>query len=160
MKLFLFFVFSLCIGLSFACSTSESSTESQFGITKKATIIVNPTSRLQNQDRGGSSRNKALDREVELPMQIWQSFEYQMIKFRGVGGGGGTQKDEFCVVQGESSPLVIGLSVTVLEEARCFFSQYQEDGLPKRYSVSLTKIRVDYTGQEGWTWSKAIKLTE
>ena len=160
MKFLMFFVLSLCIGLNFACSSNDSSGETQSAITRKAIVIVNPTSRLQNQDRGGSSRNKALDREVELPMQIWQSFEYKMIKFRGVGGGGGTQQDEFCVVQGESTPLAIGLSVTVLEEARCFFSQYQEDGLPKRYSVSLTKIRVDETGEEGWTWSKAVKINK
>ena len=58
--------------------------------------------------------------------------------------------------------LKIGISVTVLEEARCIFSQFQEDGdgSPKRYSVSLTKIRINDTGEEGWTWSKAIKLNE
>jgi len=157
----MFFILSLCIVLNFACSSNDSSAAMQSGITKKPIVIVNPTSRLQNQDRGGSSRNKDLDREVELPMQLWKSFEYRMIKFRGVGGGGGTQKDEFCVVQeGESLPLSIGVAVTVLKEARCFFSQYQEDGLPKRYPVSLTKIRVDDTGEEGWTWSKAIKLNK
>ena len=162
MKFLMFFVLSLCIGLNFACSSNDSSESNLPAITKKPIVIVNPTSRLANQDRGGSSRNKALDREVELPMKLWQSFEYQMIKFRGVGGGGGTQQDEFCGGQGEPSELKIGISVTVLEEARCIFSQFQEDGdgSPKRYSVSLTKIRINDTGEEGWTWIKAIKLNE
>ena len=56
MKFLMFFVLSLCIGLNFACSSNDSSESNLPAITKKPIVIVNPTSRLANQDRGGSSR--------------------------------------------------------------------------------------------------------
>ena len=30
------------------------------------------------------------------------------------------------------------------------------DGLPRPYTITLMKIRLVETGEEGWTWSKAI----
>ena len=32
------------------------------------------------------------------------------------------------------------------------------DGIPKPYTISLVQIRLLETGEEGWTWSKAIEF--
>jgi hypothetical protein len=32
------------------------------------------------------------------------------------------------------------------------------EGSPKNYSTGIMRIRVVETGQEGWTWSKAIEF--
>ena len=51
----------------------------------------------------------------------------------------------------------IGAKVEVLDEARCLYVlMSSNDGLPRPYTITLMKIRLVETGEEGWTWSKAI----
>ena len=98
---------------------------------------------------------------VNLPLLMWSSFEYRMInkvsRSTGFTGGG---KSQHCVLQeSEGSQLQIGTKVEVLDEARCLYVRLNSvEGAPKSYSTGIMRIRVVETGEEGWTWSKAVDL--
>ena len=74
--------------------------------------------------------------------------------------GGG--KSEHCVLQeSDGSQLEVGTKVEVLEEATCLYVRLNPvEGSPKNYSAGIMRIRVVETGQEGWTWSKAIEFVD
>ena len=49
--------------------------------------------------------------------------------------------------------------VEIIDEARCLYVRLNSnDGLPRPYTVTLVQIRLIETGEEGWTWSKAIEF--
>ena len=51
--------------------------------------------------------------------------------------------------------------IEVLEEATCLYVRLNSvEGAPKNYSTGIMRIRVVETGEEGWTWSKAVDLKE
>mgnify|MGYP001158541013 FL=1 len=100
-------------------------------------------------------------KEKKLQSVSWESFEYKMINNRFLGASGGAQREQFCVVSGSPKGMVIGTEVDVVEEATCMWVLHQVDSHNSdRYQVSLTKVRSIETGEEGWTWSKAVKILE
>ena len=61
-------------------------------------------------------------------------------------------------MESEGVEMKIGAKVEVLDEARCLYVlMSSNDGLPRPYTITLMKIRLIETGEEGWTWSKAIE---
>ena len=70
------------------------------------------------------------------------------------------RKEEFCMInESEGSQLKVGTKVEILDEARCLYVRLStNDGIPKPYTISLVQIRLLETGEEGWTWSKAIEF--
>ena len=100
-------------------------------------------------------------KERKLPSVLWESFEYDMINNRFLGASGGAQREEFCVVSGSPKGMAIGTEVYIVKEATCMWVLHQVDTENSdRYQVSITKVRSVETGEEGWTWSKAVKISE
>ena len=141
----------LFIVFSFSCAQGASGPK--FG-----TGTIKPPS-LEIKVHGTDGNNPS----VSLPLLIWSSFEYQMINNYGripgsnfTGGG----KSEYCVLQeSEGSQLQVETKVEVLDEARCLYVRLNSiEGSPKSYTTGIMRIRVVETGQEGWTWSKAIEF--
>ena len=95
---------------------------------------------------------------VELPLFLWSSFESKMINTSAHFTGGG--KSEHCVLQeSEGSQLQPGTKIEVLEEATCLYVRLNSvEGAPKNYSTGIMRIRIVDTGEEGWTWSKAVEF--
>ena len=90
---------------------------------------------------------------VKLPLLLWPSFEYKRIARNH------KTKVEHCLItESEGVEMNIGSKVEVLDEARCLYVlMSSNDGLPRPYTITLMKIRLVETGEEGWTWSKAIE---
>ena len=97
--------------------------------------------------------NSNLDLFVDLPLLLWPSFEYRRIPRVA-------QKDkvEHCLItESEGAQLQTGTKVEIIDESRCFYVLLNsKDGIPKPYTITLMQIRLIETGEEGWTWSKAI----
>ena len=103
--------------------------------------------------------NSNLDVFVDLPLLLWPSFEYKrIINYTGQNH----QKVEHCLItESEGVEINIGSKVEVLDEARCMYVWMNSvQGAPKKYSTGIMRIRVVETGEEGWTWSKAVDLKE
>ena len=101
--------------------------------------------------------NSNLDLFVDLPLLLWPSFEYNRITNYT---GQNHQKVEHCLItESEGAQLQPGTKVEIIDEARCFYVLLNsKDGIPKPYTITLVQIRLIETGEEGWTWSKAIEL--
>ena len=109
---------------------------------------------VQNLNPNPSNSN--FDVFVDLPLLLWPSFEYKRITNYT---GQNHQKVEHCLItESEGVEMKIGAKVEVLDEARCLYVlMSSNDGLPRPYTITLMKIRLIETGEEGWTWSKAIE---
>ena len=126
-----------------ACGSGNSGPKFGTGVLKQPTLSV---------EQGA---------KVDLPLLLWPSFEYRMIDRRGssnlcvVRG-----KEEFCIInESTASKLQIGEKVEILDEARCLYVRLNTiDGVPRSYTATINQIRVISTGEEGWTWSKAIEF--
>ena len=90
-NLFLFIFFFSIIILSCACSDSSKMMK---GIIVEASVISAPQGGFNVKTKQGQTI------ERELPSTLWESFEYDMLNNRYVGGSGGAQREEFCVVSG------------------------------------------------------------
>ena len=90
---------------------------------------------------------------VKLPLLLWPSFEYKRLAWNH------KTKVEYCLItESEGVEINIGSKIEVLDEARCLYVlMSSNDGLPRPYTITLMKIRLIETGEEGWTWSKAIE---
>ena len=154
---YLHFFLIVSIAFIFACSLGDREPEIQPGTLKSPVLTINPNA---GSKFGGTATNKALEITLNLPLVLFPSFEYRMIT-RG-GGFAAPGRDEFCVLQeSEASELKIGAKVEVLEDARCLYVRLNSnDGIPRPYTTTIMRIRVIETGQEGWTWSKAIQFDE
>ena len=99
--------------------------------------------------------NSNLDLFVDLPLLLWPSFEYRRIP-RVVE----KDKVEHCLItESEGAQLQPGTKVEIIDEARCFYVRLNsKDGIPRSYTTTFAQIRVIETGEEGWTWSKAIEF--
>lgn len=151
-NLFLYvFLFSI-ITLLPGCSGMSKMME---GVIVEASVISAPQGGFNVKTKQGQTT------ERELPSTLWESFEYDMLNNRYVGGSGGAQREEFCVVSGTKDGLDIGTKVYIVEEARCLWVLHKvDDDNSNRYNVSITKVRSIETGVEGWTWSKAVKISD
>ena len=136
--------FSVVFALS--CSQSESGPKFGTGTLKQPVQNLNP-----------NPSNPFFDTFVDLPLLLWPSFEYRRIPRVA-------QKDkvEHCLItESEGTQLQIGAKVEILDEARCLYVRLNSnDGLPRPYTITLMQIRLIETGEEGWTWSKAIEFNK
>ena len=129
----------------------------QTGYLKQPTANIDPNA--SDKYTGGNQTDKQRAIKSDLPLELWNSFEYR--KMAGMSNSGwATAKSEFCVFEGAGSKLSIGEKVENIEEARCLNSQYSpDDASPNRkYPVGLVKIRVLSTGQTGWTWTSSVNF--
>jgi len=130
-------------------------TSTQTGYLKQPTVNINPDT-SDKYTGGNVSKQRAI--KTDLPLELWNSFEYQ--KIAAGNSYWVTAKSEFCVFEGPGSKLSVGEKVEIIEEARCLNSQYTaDDESPNRkYPVGLVKIRVLSTGQTGWTWTSSVNF--
>ena len=130
-------------------------TSTQSGYLKQPTVNINPDT-SDKYTGGNVSKQRAI--KTDLPLELWNSFEYQ--KIAAGNSYWVTAKSEFCVFEGPGSKLSVGEKVEIIEEARCLNSQYTaDDESPNRkYPVGLVKIRVLSTGQTGWTWTSSVNF--
>ena len=143
----------ILIVFSFSCGDQgESGPKFGTGTLKQAVYNLNKAPSNPNSDTGTTGR---VDRFVDLPLLLWPSFEYRRI-VRVV------QKDkvEHCLItESEGAQLQPGTKVEIIDEARCFYVRLNsKDGIPRSYTTTFAQIRVIETGEEGWTWSKAIEF--
>ena len=98
---------------------------------------------------------------VELPLLIWPSFESRKISISG-GWSQGSNKKEFCVINEiDGIPIKIETSIKFLNDATCFYIYYtSKDGVPHKYVMGLVKIKILDTGEEVWTWRKAVEILD
>ena len=145
------FVLSIII-ISPACASTSKLLK---GVVVEASVVSAPQGGFNDKTRQGQTI------ERKLPSVLWESFEYDMLNNRYVGGSGGAQREEFCVVSGGTRGLAIGTEVYIVEEARCLWVLHKVDNEnSNRYNISVTKVRSVETGEEGWTWSKAVKILD
>ena len=118
----------------------------------KSGVLKQPSIEVKVYETGGNNPT------VQLPLFLWSSFESRMINTYAHFTGGG--KSEHCVIQeSEGSQLQAGTKIEVLEEATCLYVRLNSvEGAPKNYSTGIMRIRVVETGEEGWTWSKAVEF--
>ena len=154
MKSFLILnVLTVLIVFSFSCGDQGvSGPKFGTGTLKQAVYNLNKAPSNPNSDTGTTGR---VDRFVDLPLLLWPSFEYRRIPRVA-------QKDkvEHCLItESEGAQLQPGTKVEVIDEARCFYVRLNsKDGIPRSYTTTFAQIRVIETGEEGWTWSKAIEF--
>ena len=143
----------ILIVFSFSCGDQgESGPKFGTGTLKQAVYNLNKAPSNPNSDTGTTGR---VDRFVDLPLLLWPSFEYRRIP-RVVE----KDKVEHCLItESEGAQLQPGTKVEIIDEARCFYVRLNsKDGIPRSYTTTFAQIRVIETGEEGWTWSKAIEL--
>ena len=149
-------IFSMLLIISVSIIIGCSSTNSTIGTGTlvEPTVKINPNA---GSKFGGTTTNKALEIQTNLPFELWDSFELK--QFSVSRGSWAASKEEFCVISSTGSQLAVGEKVEIIQEARCLNTQYDRgDGSPfRRFPIGLIKIRVISTGQEGWTWSKSVK---
>ena len=154
MKSFLILnVLTVLIVFSFSCGDQgESGPKFGTGTLKQAVYNLNKAPSNPNSDTGTTGR---VDRFVDLPLLLWPSFEYRRIP-RVVE----KDKVEHCLItESEGAQLQPGTKVEIIDEARCFYGRLNsKDGIPRSYTTTFAQIRVIETGEEGWTWSKAIEF--
>ena len=136
----------------FGCGNT---TSTQTGYLKQPTVNINPDT-SDKYTGGNVSKQRAI--KTDLPLELWNSFEYQ--KIAAGNSYWVTAKSEFCVFEGPGSKLSVGEKVEIIEEARCLNSHYSaDDESPNRkYPIGLVKIRVLSTGQTGWTWTSSVNF--
>ena len=142
--------------VSFLVSCGGGSAEVRNGTLESTTITQNPTRGVGfNQ----TAKIKHMDKEFKLPELLWSTFEYRMI---AAGPRHAQVKAEFCVIdEAQGVPFTPGEKVEVIEEARCMnIYHLRPDEAPIRHVMGFTKVRVISTGQEGWTFSKVVRITE
>ena len=154
MKSFLILnVLTVLIVFSFSCGDQGvSGPKFGTGTLKQAVYNLNKAPSNPNSDTGTTGR---VDRFVDLPLLLWPSFEYRRIP-RVVE----KDKVEHCLItESEGAQLQPGTKVEIIDEARCFYvGLNSKDGIPRSYTTTFAQIRVIETGEEGWTWSKAIEF--
>ena len=119
----------------------------------KGSSVSKGTLKTPVQNLNPNPSNSNFDVFVDLPLLLWPSFEYKRIARNH------KTKVEHCLItESEGVEMKIGTKVEIIDEARCFYVRLNsKDGLPKPYTITLMKIRLIETGEEGWTWSKAIE---
>ena len=143
------------IVFSFSCSQEDQS-DVKFGTgtIKQPVLDIAPQS-------GKGGLGKTTVAVVDLPLLFWPSFEYRMINRRIVIQNiRMDRKEETCMInESDGAQLQVGTEVEVLDEARCLYVRMvTSDGVPRSYTITIMKIRLLETREEGWTWSKSIEF--
>ena len=122
----------------------------------KGSSVSKGTLKTPVQNLNPNPSNSNFDVFVDLPLLLWPSFEYKRIARNH------KTKVEHCLItESEGVEMNIGSKVEVLDEARCLYVWLNSvQGAPKKYSTGIMRIRVVETGEEGWTWSKAVDFKE
>ena len=146
MRKSIFYLLTFTLLFTITGCSSEQAQSSKSGLLKQPSIEV------KVYETGGNNPT------VELPLFLWTSFDSKMINIYSHFTGGG--KSEHCVLQeSEGSQLQVGTKIEVLEEATCLYVRLNSvEGAPKNYSTGIMRIRIVETGEEGWTWSKAVEF--
>jgi len=98
--------------------------------------------------------------KVKLPLIVWDSFKYKMIA--DLNNARVDAKLNYCVVnEVDSKPFKLSTSIEFIEDATCFNTYFTSvDKIPHKYRVGLVKVRILETGEEVWTWSKAVQVSK
>ena len=145
-------VFTFCLLITLiliiGCGKPDSVTKLLEGQLISPEVVVNQT-------RGSAYlQNKKMDKVISLPLEVWSTFEYQMLAVYST-------KRNHCVIDGRGDPVPLGGKVEVIDEAICLYVRFNEPGeMPRTYPMGLMKVRVVDTGQEGWIWNTAINLSK
>ena len=129
-----------------SCGSDSSATVSIDGVVVQPTVILNQTITkklpLQMWDWNGETRQVAVPKDNQLS-----------------NSSGDSVKPISCFIEGDGKELSINAEVEVIEEAICTWVLHQKNGF-KKYNVGFKKIRIKSTGEEGWTFSPAVKILD
>ena len=129
-----------------SCMSDSSATVSIDGVVIQPTVILNQTITkklpLQMWDWNGETRQVAVPKDNQLS-----------------NSSGDSVKPISCFIEGDGKELSINEEVEVIEEAICTWVLHQKNGF-KKYNVGFKKIRIKSTGEEGWTFSPAVKILD
>ena len=129
-----------------SCGSDSSATVSIDGVVVQPTVILNQTITkklpLQMWDWNGETRQVAVPKDNQLS-----------------NSSGDSIKPISCFIEGDGKELSINAEVEVIEEAICTWVLHQKNGF-KKYNVGFKKIRIKSTGEEGWTFSPAVKILD
>tara|TARA_B100001750_G_C15519752_1_gene610507 strand:- start:941 stop:1384 length:444 start_codon:yes stop_codon:yes gene_type:complete len=129
-----------------SCGSDSSATVSIDGVVVQPTVILNQTITkklpLQMWDWNGETRQVAVPKDNQLS-----------------NSSGDSIKPISCFIEGDGKELSINKEVEVIEEAICTWVLHQKNGF-KKYNVGFKKIRIKSTGEEGWTFSTAVKIPD
>ena len=129
-----------------SCRSDSSATVSIDGVVIQPTVILNQTITkklpLQMWDWNGETRQVAVPKDNQLS-----------------NSSGDSVKPISCFIEGDGKELSINEEVEVIEEAICTWVLHQKNGF-KKYNVGFKKIRIKSTGEEGWTFSPAVKILD
>ena len=129
-----------------SCGSDSSATVSIDGVVVHPTVILNQTITkklpLQMWDWNGETRQVAVPKDNQLS-----------------NSSGDSIKPISCFIEGDGKELSINEEVEVIEEAICTWVLHQKNGF-KKYNVGFKKIRIKSTGEEGWTFSPAVKIPD
>lgn len=129
-----------------SCGSDSSATVSIDGVVIQPTVILNQTITkklpLQMWDWNGETRQVAVPKDNQLS-----------------NSSGDSVKPISCFIEGDGKELSINEEVEVIEEAICTWVLHQKNGF-KKYNVGFKKIRIKSTGEEGWTFSPAVKILD
>ena len=129
-----------------SCGSDSSATVSIDGVGVQPTVILNQTITkklpLQMWDWNGETRQVAVPKDNQLS-----------------NSSGDSIKPISCFIEGDGKELSINEEVEVIEEAICTWVLHQKNGF-KKYNVGFKKIRIKSTGEEGWTFSTAVKIPD
>ena len=129
-----------------SCGSDSSATVSIDGVVVQPTVILNQTITkklpLQMWDWNGETRQVAVPKDNQLS-----------------NSSGDSIKPISCFIEGDGKELSINEEVEVIEEAICTWVLHQKNGF-KKYNVGFKKIRIKSTGEEGWTFSSAVKIPD
>ena len=144
-----FFIAFILIVIFTGCSNSQISGNAKQANFIEPKLIVKP----QHQVTGAYSQT------VKLPLMIWSSFEYRDVAdLRGAVD----VKLNYCVINETDGILVkLDTSIQFIEDATCFHTFFTSaDGIPHKYVIGLVKVKLLETGEEVWTWSKAVQISK
>ena len=129
-----------------SCGSDSSATVSIDGVVVQPTVILNQTITkklpLQMWDWNGETRQVAVPKDNQLS-----------------NSSGDSIKPISCFIEGDGKELSINEEVEVIEAAICTWVLHQKNGF-KKYNVGFKKIRIKSTGEEGWTFSTAVKIPD
>ena len=139
-KLSFLILFTLSLVLLVSCGGSKDNT------TGRAVLLAPKVSKTITSTQAVQSNQTSKEASMtELELTGWETFTYQNLTISaGHVTGGGTTKVEFCMLDGDGTPLgsVIGSQVEILDEARCMYINISGSEGMNRYMVGLTKVRI------------------
>ena len=102
------------------------------------------------------SNNKILKHEL---IKHFNNVDFNYKKISDLRGAVDT-KINYCVInETDGTPVKLETSIEFIEDATCFHTFFTSaDGIPHKYIVGLVKVKLMKTGEEVWTWSKAVQI--